>query len=76
MTAVEFNGVVDERGQIALPVDVASQIPPGEQLHVVVMWDGPESDAAWRMVGRAAFASAYAPQDSVYEDLINDLPIR
>jgi hypothetical protein len=33
-----------------------------------------EEDNAWREAGRRRFESAYAPEDSVYEELIHDFP--
>src|SRR5207248_3931798 len=48
MKAVEFESTVAPGGQIALPPEVASEIPPGEQLRVVVMWEPGDFDLAWR----------------------------
>jgi len=50
MKAVEFEGTAAPGGQITLPPEVASEIPPGEQLRVVIMWEA-DSDLAAR--GRA-----------------------
>ena len=76
MKAVEFRSTVTPGGQIAVPPEVARQIPAGEQLQVVVLWETPNLDAAWRAAGRQRFEAAYAPEDSVYEQLMNDAPAR
>jgi hypothetical protein len=76
MRAVEFDSAITPNGQIALPPDVAGEIPPGEQLRVVVMWGPSDSDLAWRMAGRQRFEAAYSPEDAVYEQLIDDAAIR
>jgi hypothetical protein len=73
---VEFESTVAPGGQIALPPEVASEIPPGEQLRVVVMWEPENSDLAWRTAGRQRFEAAYSPEDAVYEQLMDDSAIR
>jgi hypothetical protein len=76
MRAVEFESTGAPGGQIALPPEVASEIPPGEQLRVVVMWEPLNLDLAWRTAGRRRFEAAYSPEDAVYEQLIDDAAIR
>ena len=76
MRAVEFESTLALGGQIALPPEVASEIPPGEQLRVVVMWEPSNLNLAWRTAGRQRFEAAYSPEDAVYEQLIDDATIR
>ena len=76
MKAVEFESTVAPGGQIPLPPEIASEIPAGEQLRVVVMWDVPDSDSAWRAAGRQRFEAAYSPDDAIYDELIDDSAIR
>ena len=76
MKTVEFEGTVAPNGQIAVPPDVARQIPAGEPVHIVVLWETSHLDADWRDAGRQRFEAAYAPEDSVYEQLIDDAPAR
>jgi hypothetical protein len=76
MKAVEFESTVAPGGHIALPPEVAREIPAGEQLRVVVMWEPSNLDLAWRTAGRQRFEAAYCPEDAVYEQLIDDAPIR
>jgi hypothetical protein len=76
MKAVEFEGIVAPGGQIALPPEVASEIPAGEPLRVVVMWEPSNFDVAWRAAGRQRFEAAYSPEDAVYEQLMDDSAIR
>ncbi len=75
MRAVEFEGMVSASGEIALPPVIASSIPAGEHLRVVVMWGLSEQediDDAWRASGRRRFEAAYAPDDSIYEQLADE----
>jgi hypothetical protein len=76
MKAVEFESTVVPGGQIALPPEVANEIPLGEQLRVVVMWEPGDSDLAWRTAGGQRFEAAYSPQDAVYEQLMDDSATR
>jgi hypothetical protein len=72
MKAVEFESTVAPGGQIVLPPEAASEIPPGEHLRVVVMWEPSNLDLAWRTAGRQSFEAAYSAEDAVYEQLIDD----
>ena len=76
MRVLEFEGTVAPDGHVALPPEIASEIPAGEQIRIVVMWDGGDADGAWRTVSRQRFEAAYAPEDAVYDRLIDDPAIR
>ena len=76
MNAVEFESTVVANGQIALPPEIAREIPAGEPLRVVVMWGPPNLDAAWRAAGQQRFEAAYDPRDAIYEQLIDAPEIR
>jgi hypothetical protein len=76
MNAVEFESTISQDGQIALPPEVAAEIPVGEQLRVVVMWESSSLDSEWRTAGRRRFEAAYCPEDAVYEQLIDDAATR
>jgi len=71
MRTVDFSAELTSNGQISVPPEVASQVPPGERLQVVLLWGDSEDDTAWRTVGRRGFDAAYAPDDSVYEELMD-----
>ena len=74
MKTVDFRGELTADGQIAVPPDIAAQVPPGEAIQVVLQWGASEEDEAWRSARLRRFEAAYAPEDSVYESLINDSP--
>jgi hypothetical protein len=71
MTA-DFRGELAPNGQIAVPPEIAAQVPPGEPIQVVLQWGISDDDAAWRATGRRRFEAAYAADDSVYEPLLHD----
>ena len=76
MKAVEFESTVTPDGQISLPPEAACEIPAGERLRVVVMWEPSNLDPEWRAAGRQRFEAAYCPEDAVYEQLIDDTATR
>jgi len=76
MKTADFRGELAPNGQIAVPPEIASQVPPGTQVQVVLQWGGSEADIAWRVAGRQQFEAAYADEDSIYELLIPDTSTR
>ena len=72
MKTAGFRGELTPNGQIVVPPEIASQVPPGEQIQIVLRWGASADDAAWRTAGRRRFEAAYAADDSVYELLIHD----
>lgn len=77
MKTVEFEATVNRSGHIVLPQELARDIPSGERVRVVLLWDAAPADSAWREAGRRRFEQAYCPEDAVYEQLAaNDAPSR
>jgi hypothetical protein len=72
MKTADFRGEITPNGEIAVPAEIASQIPPGEKVAVVLAWGLSEEENSWREAGRRRFQSADAPEDSVYEQLIHE----
>ena len=72
MKTADFRGELTPNSQIAVSPEIASQVPPGEQIQVVLQWGTSEDDTAWRAASRCQFDAAYAADDSVYELLIHD----
>jgi len=76
MKTADFRGEINPNGQIAVPREIASQVPPGEKIEVLIRWGTTDDDADWREAGRRRFEAAYGSDDSVYEQLINDASTR
>ena len=76
MKTADFRDELTPNGQISVPPEIASRVPPGEQIQIVLQWGISVDDAAWRTAGRRRFEAAYAADDSVYELLIHDPSIR
>ena len=68
MKTADFRGEITPNGEIAVPAETASQIPPA----VVLAWGVSEEEDGWLEAGRRRFEAAYAPEDSVYEQLIKE----
>lgn len=75
MKAVEFDGTLSGSGQIQVPPDVARELPAGSRVRVILLWQG-DQDEAWNRKTRERFVAAYAPVDSIYDELIDDPPTR
>jgi len=41
MKTAGFRGELTSNGQIAVPREIASQVPPGEPIRVLLQWDFP-----------------------------------
>jgi hypothetical protein len=77
MQAVEFEGTVTEAGQIQLPAELIAHPPAGSYVRVVVMWEtAEEEDEAWRRMSMRNLARQYAPEDAIYEKLLDEPPSR
>ena len=76
MKTVDFRGAISSDGQIAVPSDIVSQIPNGEPLEIVLRWGAADDETEWRETTRRRFEAAYADEDSVYEELMDDASTR
>ncbi len=76
MKALEFESTMKPGGQIVMPANLAEEIPPGEPLRVVVMWEPSSAEQAWLSAAKERFAAAYCPEDDVYEQLADDAQLR
>ena len=74
MKAIEFESRLTSPGQIQIPAGVASDLPAGTHVRVILLWDQDSDD--WRAATQERFAAAYVPEDSVYEKLIDEPPSR
>ena len=66
MGTADFRGEITPNGQMAVPPEIASQIPPGEKVALVLAWGVSEEESGCR------FEPAYASEDAVYEQLMHE----
>ncbi len=76
MTTIEFECAAGPAGQIAMPSDLASAIPQGTSLKVSIRWGADDEDEHWTVSSMRRFEAAYAPEDDIYEQLIDAIAIR
>ena len=74
MSTADFRGELTPNGQIAVPPEIASQVPPGEAIRAVLQWGASDHDTAWRAAGRRQFEAAYTADDAVYLETRCDPP--
>jgi len=72
MKSVEFKGTITPNGEIVVPSEIASDIPTGRPLHVVLLWEAPDEESHWREAAFQRFPAAYVPEDSVFEKLMDE----
>ena len=67
----EFKAAVLSNGQIAVPSDIAGQIPAGKELHVVLTWEAPAETSSYQALGsKLREATSYASvEETVYDSL-------
>jgi hypothetical protein len=68
MKALEFESRMEGADRIGIPSELARQLPTDSRLRVIVMW-GDDEDDAWHKLAMEGLSSAYAPEDSIYEQL-------
>ena len=74
MKAIEFEGKLVGQRSIPVPDDVARELPADSRVRVILLFDAEDPD--WRALSAERFAAAYAPEDNVYEELLNGPPAR
>jgi hypothetical protein len=64
----DFKATLLPNGQIALPAEIAGQIPVGTELQIAVKWEEAAADS-YRALGAKLHEAAYAPEETVYDSL-------
>jgi hypothetical protein len=73
MKTFEFQAPVSPSGTLTLPEEVASQVPAGQTVRVVlVVEDDRDEEREWIRMGMEHFFKEDDPGDALY----NDVPVR
>jgi hypothetical protein len=75
MKSRQFDSTVSGANSLTIPPEIARELPSGEKVRVILLWDADE-DRDWAEMSAMHFAEAYDPADSIYEQLLNDAPNR
>ncbi len=68
MKAVEFTAELNGAATLAIPPEIASQLPNSGLARVIVLTAAtPDADAEWRAASYEQFLSDDAPEDAVYD---------
>jgi len=69
MKALEFESKMAGKDRIFVPPELASQIPDGAPVRVILLFDS--DDESWLGTSLETFSAAYAEEDTIYEQLID-----
>jgi hypothetical protein len=65
----EFKSTVLANGQIAVPSEIAAQLPAGTQLRVVFTCEPAVAADSYRALSTKLRETSYAPEETVYDSL-------
>lgn len=71
MQAVEFDSVLTEKGELAIPQDFAPRLPRAQKLRVIVLFGEGESsteDRDWSRLTARQFLDGYSDKDAIYDE--------
>jgi hypothetical protein len=69
MNAVEFTTELSGSNVLAIPSDVAEQLPKAGKARIIVLTGEDTEDAEWRAAGYEQFLRDDPPEDAIYESL-------
>jgi hypothetical protein len=69
MQAVEFTVELSDKPLVAIPSDVAAQLPPSGIARVIILTGNDEDERQWRLGAYEQFAKDDSPEDAVYDAL-------
>ena len=71
MQAVEFESMLTEKGELAVPSGFAPRLPRAQKLRVIVLFGDVESsdeDLEWSRLTARQFLAGYADKDAIYDE--------
>ena len=69
MKAVEFTTELNGQPVLAIPQDVAAQLPKVGKARVIVLTDEPTDDAEWRGAAYEQFLRDDSTEDAIYDTI-------
>jgi len=70
MQAVEFESVLTDKGELAVPNDFTSRLARAQKLRVIVLFGDAASsteDADWSRLTAQQFREGYSVKDAIYD---------
>lgn len=68
MPPIEFTAELNGQAIVAIPEELAAQLPKAGMARFIILTDDDPEDAAWRKGAYAQFMRDDAPEDAVYDD--------
>ena len=69
MKAIEFSSVIGTDRVLTIPSSLASNIPAGKTVRVLILLADGDSNADWESATAQAFGLGYADSDAIYDQL-------
>lgn len=69
MKALAFEAQVNPDNTLAIPSSVASEVPSGQMVRVLLLVPDSTEDADWERLGVTEFLKGYAESDAIYDQL-------
>ena len=70
MQAVEFDTVLTENGELAVPSELSPRLPREQKLRVIVLFGdakSPSEDSDWSRLTAQQFLNGYSDEDAIYD---------
>jgi hypothetical protein len=67
MNAVEFTTELSGAAVLAIPEEVAAQLPKSGRARIIVLLDGHSADADWQAGAYEQFLREDPPEDAIYD---------
>ena len=68
MTAIEYETELQDQPFLAIPKEVAAQLPKSGHAKVIVLVTGDPEDGQWRRAAYEQFLKDDTPEDAIYDD--------
>lgn len=69
MKPLEFAARLNDDRTLTVPPEVAAQLPPGQQIRVLLLADDTEEERDWVRMATEEFLKSYAESDAIYDEL-------
>jgi hypothetical protein len=69
MKAFEFPAILNPDGTLQVPGSVASSLPQGEAMRLLVLIPENQGDDEWEHLAAMEFGQGYADGDAIYDQL-------
>jgi hypothetical protein len=70
MQAVEFESIVTDAGELAIPAGLAARLPRSHRVRVILLFNGDNpaaEDQDWSLLTAKEFFKGYAECDAIYD---------